>query len=403
MTTFLKEEIIMVIKPRSQGFTLIELLVVIAIIAILAAILFPVFARAREKARQTTCTSNQRQIIASIQMYTQDHEELLPSSTSVWSDIKVDPGVLNCATLGKSTPNGYCYNGYYSETSLGSVNNPTMALMTFDGSHAVTTAQPLANIGYSTADYSFRHSNQIICSFADGHVTPYAKLGVLYDITYNFNTILNLDFEDGSIPFTVSQALSGTGASASLTNIIDNGNHVLKFTITATSGGDIRWKHTGYTPVFNRILAILNSNGDPVELRTSFRVKRISASTGGGVGTYGQWYQRTNTPADYYLYLYGFGSKGLNTLQNVQEYKDSLTQGWKTIDYTNWKATTNVAADQLITKYIVQPENGKFVSQNGGVIATPTYIDDQNSWLLYQIAGTETFYMDDFKVIEILK
>jgi prepilin-type N-terminal cleavage/methylation domain-containing protein len=49
-------------QVNRHGFTLIELLVVIAIIAILAAILFPVFARAREKARQTTCTSNQRQI-----------------------------------------------------------------------------------------------------------------------------------------------------------------------------------------------------------------------------------------------------------------------------------------------------------------------------------------------------
>ena len=53
-------------EETGQGFTLIELLVVIAIIAILAAILFPVFARAREKARQTTCTSNQRQIAATI-------------------------------------------------------------------------------------------------------------------------------------------------------------------------------------------------------------------------------------------------------------------------------------------------------------------------------------------------
>ncbi len=56
-------------SSKRGGFTLIELLVVIAIIAILAAILFPVFARAREKARQTTCTSNQRQIAASIAMY----------------------------------------------------------------------------------------------------------------------------------------------------------------------------------------------------------------------------------------------------------------------------------------------------------------------------------------------
>ncbi len=60
---------------RRRGFTLIELLVVIAIIAILAAILFPVFARAREKARQTSCTSNLKQIALAMLMYVQDYDE----------------------------------------------------------------------------------------------------------------------------------------------------------------------------------------------------------------------------------------------------------------------------------------------------------------------------------------
>jgi len=63
-----------------RGFTLIELLVVIAIIAILAAILFPVFAQAREKARQTTCLSNTKQIGLGIMQYLQDFDEFFPMS-----------------------------------------------------------------------------------------------------------------------------------------------------------------------------------------------------------------------------------------------------------------------------------------------------------------------------------
>src|SRR6476619_7472770 len=60
-----------------RGFTLIELLVVIAIIAILAAILFPVFAQAREAARKTTCISNNRQISTAVMMYVQDYDETM--------------------------------------------------------------------------------------------------------------------------------------------------------------------------------------------------------------------------------------------------------------------------------------------------------------------------------------
>jgi prepilin-type N-terminal cleavage/methylation domain-containing protein/prepilin-type processing-associated H-X9-DG protein len=64
-----------------KGFTLIELLVVIAIIAILAAILFPVFAKAREKARQTSCASNMKQLALGFAMYVQDYDEKFPSGT----------------------------------------------------------------------------------------------------------------------------------------------------------------------------------------------------------------------------------------------------------------------------------------------------------------------------------
>src|ERR1700749_4673010 len=60
---------------KCEAFTLIELLVVIAIIAILAAILFPVFAKAREKARQTACLSNMKQVAMGLIQYEQDNDE----------------------------------------------------------------------------------------------------------------------------------------------------------------------------------------------------------------------------------------------------------------------------------------------------------------------------------------
>ena len=65
-------------NAKTRAFTLIELLVVIAIIAILAAILFPVFAKAREKAEQTTCTSNLKQLGLGFTMYAQDYDQRLP-------------------------------------------------------------------------------------------------------------------------------------------------------------------------------------------------------------------------------------------------------------------------------------------------------------------------------------
>ncbi len=71
-------------RASRKGFTLIELLVVIAIIAILAAILFPVFARAREKARQSSCLSNTKQLGLGLVMYAQDYDEKFP--TYYWGE-----------------------------------------------------------------------------------------------------------------------------------------------------------------------------------------------------------------------------------------------------------------------------------------------------------------------------
>ncbi|MCX6812785.1 MAG: DUF1559 domain-containing protein [Candidatus Berkelbacteria bacterium] len=115
---------------RRRGFTLIELLVVIAIIAILAAILFPVFARAREKARQASCSSNEKQIMLGILMYVQDYDEALPGawasgSAGLWS-VRIMPYVKNnqlfvCpsnATMGAGW-GGYDWPGAPFPTSYG--------------------------------------------------------------------------------------------------------------------------------------------------------------------------------------------------------------------------------------------------------------------------------------------
>jgi prepilin-type N-terminal cleavage/methylation domain-containing protein/prepilin-type processing-associated H-X9-DG protein len=84
---------------RKKAFTLIELLVVIAIIAILAAILFPVFAQAREKARQAACLSNLKQMGSALAMYVQDYDESLPS-TCAWGKAWLHgPAVANCPPL----------------------------------------------------------------------------------------------------------------------------------------------------------------------------------------------------------------------------------------------------------------------------------------------------------------
>jgi len=107
------------------GFTLIELLVVIAIIAILAAILFPVFAKAREKSFQTACSNNQRQIVMAISIYAQDNEETLPPVNTIWNAINMPPAALICPTVGKAYQNGYVYNSNVGSQAIGNFSDPT--------------------------------------------------------------------------------------------------------------------------------------------------------------------------------------------------------------------------------------------------------------------------------------
>jgi len=148
-----------------RAFTLIELLVVIAIIAILAGILFPVFARAREAARQTACSSNLRNLGTAVLLYTQDHDEQFPLAAYaangfdfvVWHDL-TDPYLKNkqiwhcpSSQVKKTDQNGritthYGYNVRYftnialdfsnanthTAASLASVEYPSETIMLAD-------------------------------------------------------------------------------------------------------------------------------------------------------------------------------------------------------------------------------------------------------------------------------
>ncbi len=147
-----------------KGFTLIELLVVIAIIAVLAAILFPVFARAREKARQTTCTSNQRQMAAAVAMYVQDHKEMMPASATMWTSCNIDADVLTCPTKGKGTPNAYGYAAGLSNQAMGDIPDPSRTMLTADANDGTK------NLLSTAADCDLRHSKGYIVSAVDGHV-----------------------------------------------------------------------------------------------------------------------------------------------------------------------------------------------------------------------------------------
>lgn len=118
------------LRKFEKGFTLIELLVVIAIIAILASILFPVFARAREQARKSACQSNLKQIGIGIAMYAQDHDETYPlgaagelteTVSNRWYDvinpyIKSKQQIWICPTAGPAIryggSGGYTYGSY---------------------------------------------------------------------------------------------------------------------------------------------------------------------------------------------------------------------------------------------------------------------------------------------------
>ena len=209
-----------------KGFTLIELLVVIAIIAILAAILFPVFAKAREKARQTSCLSNLKQIGTSVMMYVQDYDELYPLDTSTGSASQI-PGtwpnrvmpyvkntqLFKCPSDGRAPgqdfPNcrtileSYCWNAYFGREACGggevlwtlsqaAVVAPSQCAMLWDDSgdwQAAGYGASYNSIDSADCAKSFdgqvlqgRHNGGDNFMFADGHSKWYKLRATTADV-----------------------------------------------------------------------------------------------------------------------------------------------------------------------------------------------------------------------------
>ena len=181
-----------------RGFTLIELLVVIAIIAILAAILFPVFAKAREKARQTNCLSNVKQLALGALMYAQDNDETLPFAycggyywVVILQPYLKNTQMLYCPSARTSYP-GYGWNymgcGYqpgdawspvrtgaiYEGCSLGIYQSPGPAetVMLGDSWYGTSSSQRYY-IYQAPASHERRHNDGDNFAFVDGHAKWY--------------------------------------------------------------------------------------------------------------------------------------------------------------------------------------------------------------------------------------
>jgi len=154
-------------SSRKSGFTLIELLVVIAIIAILAAILFPVFARARENARRSSCQSNEKQIALGFKQYIQDNNERYPAASG-WNaailDYTKSEAILKCPSAAGAGNYDYSYNSLMGGKNENLVQNTAVTVL---AAEATRNAAPQAS---ALASANSRHFDGANYAFVDGHV-----------------------------------------------------------------------------------------------------------------------------------------------------------------------------------------------------------------------------------------
>ena len=197
---------------RPRGFTLIELLVVIAIIAILAAILFPVFSKAREKARQAACTSNLKQIATGTQILTQENNEEFPATADeFWAQVGVTGKALICPTQGKTLAQqtggkSYGVTGTVLGRALGEFT--TTAVETELAGDSLSSNGMLANIN----QVGFRHGGKTIMAYVDGHVALTGRA----DLPAVFTFPIDMIAIKGLIPQAPAN-LSGWQATAGTT------------------------------------------------------------------------------------------------------------------------------------------------------------------------------------------
>lgn len=192
---------------RKRGFTLIELLVVIAIIAILAAILFPVFARAREKARQTSCLSNVKQIGLATIMYCQDYDERWipapwargdvvgwsPELASMAPQALIYPYVKNVQVNtcpSRTTPNGWTLSGHcmfggtaYPDMFLGMALGYGPGRVSATGTAIGDIPRPMEEPAWADTTYP--------ASLGGDRCMAYPRLG--YPNACNYATVTNLE------------------------------------------------------------------------------------------------------------------------------------------------------------------------------------------------------------------